>query len=195
MVASYGQDVGRRRVGAAFLVAVLCVAGVGGTAAFAQIETAPPGIVPEFETPAPTPVPTVATPAPTLSPLDVDVNVGGLAAAGLLFFVVALGFTVLMFVCLWRLFTKAGEPGWASIVPIYNSIVLLKISGKPWWWILILWLVIPAIIAQIDLAHNFGKTTAFGVGLILLPFLFFPILAFGDAQYQRGPESEPAPVA
>jgi len=85
-------------------------------------------------------------------------------------------------------FTKAGKPGWASIIPIYNAIVLLEIAGKPIWWIVLLFIplvnFIVIIIVVIDLAKNFGKGTGFGLGLAFLPFIFYPILGFGDAKYR-----------
>jgi hypothetical protein len=85
--------------------------------------------------------------------------------------VVWLAFAVFLFASLWKVFTKAGQPGWAAIVPIYNIIVWLRIIGRPWWWILLL--VIPIVnivvlfIVSIDLAKSFGRSTAFGVGLAL----------------------------
>lgn len=92
----------------------------------------------------------------------------------------------------WKIFVKAGEPGWAAIVPIYNIIVFLKIIGKPVWWIVLFLIPIVnfviAIIASIELAKCFGKSTGFGIGLAFLGFIFAPILAFGDATYQ-GPAS------
>lgn len=103
--------------------------------------------------------------------------------------IVYLGLIALMIVGLWKVFTKAGEPGWASIIPIYNAIVLLKIAGKPWWWIF--GLIIPiislivSILVGIDTAKNFGKGAGFGLGLALLPFIFYPILGFGDARFRR----------
>ena len=103
---------------------------------------------------------------------------------GMLFMLV---FIVLMVASLWKVFTKAGEPGWASIVPIYNTIVILKIAGKPWWWFILFMIplvgIVMMIIAVIALAKNFGKGAGFALGLIFLPFIFFPILAFGDAKY------------
>jgi len=88
----------------------------------------------------------------------------------------------------WKVFVKAGKPGWAAIVPIYNVIVLLEIAGKPLWWILLFFIplvnLIMAIIVGIAVAKNFGKSDAFGIGLGLLGFIFYPILGFGDAQYQ-----------
>ena len=88
----------------------------------------------------------------------------------------------------WKIFVKAGEPGWAVLVPIYNIIVLLKIADKPVWWIILFFIpiisLIPAIMVPLAIAEKFGKSVGFGVGLILLGFIFYPILAFGDAQYQ-----------
>lgn len=87
----------------------------------------------------------------------------------------------------WKVFEKAGQPGWASIIPVYNTILLLRIADKPWWWIFLL--MIPflniyfLIIISIDVAKNFGKGTGFGLGLAFLGFIFYPILGFGSAQY------------
>ncbi len=100
---------------------------------------------------------------------------------------IGLAFIVLMIVSVWKVFVKAGEPGWASIVPIYNAIVYLKIAGKPLWWIILL--IIPfvnfiiLILVALGLAKNFGKGGGFAVGLLLLGFIFLPILAFGDAKF------------
>lgn len=89
--------------------------------------------------------------------------------------------------CLWRVFIKAGKPGWAAIVPIYNILVELEIVGRPWWWLLLMFVpvvnVVIGIIVLLDLAKVFGKSSGFGVGLIFLAFIFIPILAFGDARY------------
>lgn len=91
----------------------------------------------------------------------------------------------------WRIFEKAGKPGWASLIPIYNIIILLEIIGKPWWWLLMIIFVplaniIFAIWMTNLLAKSFGKSEGFTVGLIFLGFIFYPILAFGDAKY-NGP--------
>jgi hypothetical protein len=109
--------------------------------------------------------------------------------------VIALVFFVLIIASLWRIFTKAGQPGWASIIPIYNAYILLKIAGKPGWWLILL--IIPfvnliiVILMSLGLAQNFGKGAGFGIGLAFLNFIFLPILAFGDARYQ-GPAPTPA---
>jgi hypothetical protein len=97
---------------------------------------------------------------------------------------------VAIIVGFWKVFTKAGKPGWAAIIPIYNLIVLLEIAGKPLWWIILFFIpvvnLIAAILVGLGVAKNFGKSDAFGVGLGLLGFIFYPILGFGDAQYHAG---------
>ena len=109
-------------------------------------------------------------------------------AAGLVFIVLYLGGVLLTFAGLWATFAKAGKPGWACIVPIYNVIVLLEIAGKPLWWILLYLIpfvnLIVAILISIDVAKKFDKGAGFGVGLAFLPFIFYPILGFGDARYR-----------
>jgi hypothetical protein len=119
---------------------------------------------------------------------------GGAAAAGIgaTGLIIWLAFVVLMIASMWVVFTKAGEPGWAAIIPIYNYVVLDRIAGRPAWWVL-LWLFlapIPYIIVSLDIAKRFGKGAGFGVGLIVLPFIFYPMLAWGGANYQGA-----APVA
>jgi hypothetical protein len=95
---------------------------------------------------------------------------------------------IIQIAAMWKVFEKAGKPGWAAIVPIYNVIVILDIAGKPWWWILLCLIpfvnIVVLIIVYISLARNFGKGVGFALGLIFLSFIFFPILAWGDAQYQ-----------
>jgi hypothetical protein len=91
----------------------------------------------------------------------------------------------------WRVFTKAGKPGWAAIIPIYNTIVMLQVAGKPFWWIFLFLIpianLVVYILMQAGVAKNFGKGTGFALGLILLNPIFLPILAFGSAQYQPQP--------
>lgn len=100
---------------------------------------------------------------------------------------------ILMIAGMWKTFSKAGQPGWAAIIPIYNMIVLCQVAGRPIWWFLLLLICFPIfyIIICIDIAKRFGKGGGFAVGLILLPFIFFPMLGFGSAQYQGAPPSIP----
>jgi len=100
---------------------------------------------------------------------------------------IRLAIIVLMIVSMWQIFTKAGQPAWASIIPFYNLYILLKIAAKPGWW-LILFLIplvnlVFAFLLCLAVAEKFGKSTGFAVGMFFLPFIFYPILAFSDAQY------------
>ena len=109
---------------------------------------------------------------------------GGSPVPGIIGLLVGL----LIIVAMWKVFTKAGQPGWAAIIPIYNLYIWCKIVGRPWWWILLMLIpivnFIVAIVLSIDLAKSFGKGAGFGIGLALLGVIFFPILGFGSAQYQ-----------
>jgi hypothetical protein len=104
-----------------------------------------------------------------------------------LFIVAALVLTAVLVAAIWRVFEKAGQPGWGCLIPIYNLFLLVRIGGKPDIWVLLL--LIPAvgfivgILLAIEVAKRFGQGTGFGVGLALLPWIFYPILGFGDARY------------
>jgi hypothetical protein len=95
---------------------------------------------------------------------------------------------LLLIASLWKVFTKAGEAGWQCLIPLWNVYLLVKISGKPWWWFLLLFIPVVNLIVYIlvftGLAARFNKGVLFGLGLFFLGFIFFPILAFGDAEYQ-----------
>ncbi len=103
------------------------------------------------------------------------------------FMIVMLAIGVLIIASVWKVFTKAGQPGWAAIVPIYNGIVMLQIVGRPLWWILLMMIpfvnIVIGIMVAIDLAKSFGQSAGFGIGLIFLGFIFFPMLGFGSARY------------
>jgi hypothetical protein len=106
-----------------------------------------------------------------------------------LFFFLALLllFVVIPIAATWQIFVKAGQPGWAALVPVYNLVILLKIVQRPIWWLVLLFVpfvnfVVPLILMY-DLARVFGKGVGFTVGLILLGPIFLALLAFGEAQY------------
>lgn len=112
------------------------------------------------------------------------------------FMYVFIAIAIFMTVAQWMVYSKAGQPGWAVLIPIYNIIVYMKIINKPWWWMFgILLGIIPFVGAILVLVYAvyvthllstaFGKGAGFTVGLILLPIVFYPILAFGSAQYQN----------
>ena len=124
---------------------------------------------------------------------------GGNAAIPTIVWLLGLLWLVLVVVGFWKVFTKAGQPGWAAIIPIYNWLVSLRIIGRPWWWLL-LWLFVPIvawvvyIIMMLDLAKSFGRGVGFGIGLILFPAIWGLILGFGDSQY-RGQVAGPNAIA
>lgn len=94
---------------------------------------------------------------------------------------------VIVTVSLWKIFIKTGHDGWKSIIPIYNLYIIQKIINKPWWWIILMFIPFIGMIWTIWttnlLAKSFDKDEAFTVGLVLLPFIFYPKLAFGDNVY------------
>ena len=89
---------------------------------------------------------------------------------------------------MWKTFQKAGQPGWAAIVPIYNIVVLMRIARKPGWWVLLCLIpivnIIVIVIVSLEVAKNFGKGTGFGLGLAFLSPIFYGILGYGGARYQ-----------
>ncbi|MES2216125.1 MAG: DUF5684 domain-containing protein [Patescibacteria group bacterium] len=114
---------------------------------------------------------------------------GNLLFAAPLLFVIWLAVLLLIVISYWKVFSKAGQPGWASIIPIYNIIVLFRITNRPWWWFFLFlipivnWVIM--IILMNDLAKSFGKGLGFTLGLIFLSIIFFPILAFGGSTYTK----------
>ncbi len=108
-------------------------------------------------------------------------------AIGAIMLLVWLGLIVVIIAGIWKVFVKAGKPGWAALVPIYNIIVMLEIVGRPLWWFVLLLIpivgIVIAIIISIDMAKSFGKGTGYGIGLALLGPIFYPMLGFGDAKY------------
>ena len=115
----------------------------------------------------------------------------GAAAGGGVSSIVGLLVAVLVIAGMWKVFTKAGKPGWAAIIPIYNTIVLLQIAGKPVWWFLLFFIpivnIVIAVMVMIAIAKAFGKGTGFALGLLFLSPIFIPILGFSDAQYTGAP--------
>jgi hypothetical protein len=114
---------------------------------------------------------------------------GAATGVGVLVYVVI---AVIEIAALWTVFTKSGNKGWPAIIPILNTLVLLKIVKRPLWWIILLLIpcvnIVVFIIVLIDLAKAFGKGTGFTVGLVLLEPIFILILGFGSSQYQLDPD-------
>lgn len=110
------------------------------------------------------------------------------SGSGGIVLVAVLAVTIVSFAGLWKTFEKAGEPGWAAIVPIYNLYIMVKISGNAWWWVILSFIPVINLIATvkigIDIAGKFNRGVLFGLGLTLLSFIFYPILGFGSYQYR-----------
>ena len=126
-----------------------------------------------------------------MSDLGIDSIIIGLISA---YFGVIILIVLVFIIAGWRLFSMAGKPGWAIIIPFYNLYIYTQIIQRPGWWILLyfsiaipavgaLALVFLSIVDQLRLAKVFGRSAGFGVGLILLGWVFFPILAFSGSQY------------
>ncbi len=114
--------------------------------------------------------------------------------------VVYLAVVVLMLASMWKIFTKAGKPGWAAIVPIYNIIVLLEVVGRPIWWFVLMLIPFVNIVVWIIVLHDLSKVFGKGVGMtllnIFLPFIGYPMLAWGAVTYTKpATPSGAAPVA
>ena len=100
-------------------------------------------------------------------------------------------FAAVMIAAMWKLFTKAGKPGWAAIIPIYNMVVVLELIGRPIWWIALFFIpfvnFLVGVVVTLELAKSFGKDMLFGLGMLFFGIIFTPILGFGSARYQ-GPQ-------
>jgi len=118
----------------------------------------------------------------------------GAAVAGV-FLLVILFVSLLVAVAtiagMWKTFAKADKPGWAAIVPIYNVYVMIQIGDNEWWWLLLLLVPIVNIYAQYKIfkgvSEAFGEGLGITLGLFFLPFVFFPILGFGEFEYVGPP--------
>lgn len=126
--------------------------------------------------------------------MDVTIGQGAAAggAVGAIMGLVQLAIGILMLISIWKVYVKAGKPGWAAIVPIYNVIVMLQIAEKPLWWIVLFFVPIANLIVGIltlaGVAKAFGRGAGTVVGLIFLPFVFWPMLGFGSAEYEGAGE-------
>jgi hypothetical protein len=124
-----------------------------------------------------------------------DVNTGALFTAVLISSLIGYALAVIP---IWAIFVKAGEPGWQALIPIWNTVVLLKIVGKPVWWIILFFIPIVNIVFVILTMHalslSFGHGAGFTVGLIFLSLIFYYILAFDSSRYQGAAGYSAAPV-
>jgi len=114
---------------------------------------------------------------------------------GVILVLVYLAVIVLTIAGLWAVFAKAGQPGWAAIVPIYNSYVLVLIAEKPIWWFIMFFIpcvgIVFYVLALIEVCKRFDKGAGYAIGMLLLPFIFFPMLGFGSAQYAPAAPAQP----
>jgi hypothetical protein len=113
---------------------------------------------------------------------------GGLLAVGGTMMLVMLVVAVLAIIGIWKVFVKAGQPGWAILVPLYNVYILLKIAGRPGWWLLLMIIplvnIVIAALVAIDIAKAFGQSAAFGILLLfLLSGIGYVILGYGNYKY------------
>ncbi len=119
--------------------------------------------------------------------LNLTVATSSQADAGLVAPIVMLAILITVIAGIWRVYSKAGQPGWGVLIPIYNVYLMCKIAHRPGWWLLLMFVpivnLIIAITLSIGIARNFGKGAGFGLGLAFLGFIFYPILGFGGAQY------------
>lgn len=111
----------------------------------------------------------------------------GSSSGSLIANIVSLVVVVLLIAAYWRIFSKAGQPGWAAIIPIYSTFVLLRVVGRPWWWFIMLLIPVVNIIFIIilvnDLSKSFGHGIGYTLGLLFLSLIFIPVLGFGGSQY------------
>ena len=114
-----------------------------------------------------------------------EISTGPSIVFWIFYFIIA----IFMIIVQWKIYVKAGKPGWGCIVPIYSIILMLEIADRPIWWIFLMLIpfvnFIIAIIIALDIAKAFGKETGFGIGMILLPIIFYTILAFDSSEYQE----------
>jgi Family of unknown function (DUF5684) len=130
---------------------------------------------------------------------DADAAAGGIMAGLVIYLVVVLVIAVITIIGMWKVFEKAGQPGWAAIVPFYNMYILNSEIAKkePMWFILYIvgavicgpLALIAIIVINLAVAEKFGKGAGYGIGLSFLPFIFYPMLGFGSARYRGGRRS------
>jgi Family of unknown function (DUF5684) len=99
-----------------------------------------------------------------------------------------LAIVVIDIAAIWKVFQKAGLPGWGVLIPFYNVYLFLKVAGRPGWWLILFLIplvnVVIWVAVSIDIAKNFGKGAFFGLGLLFLGYIFYPVLGFSDDRYQ-----------
>lgn len=124
----------------------------------------------------------------TVTTTTVDADSWMSSGAGMFVLLLILALSVFIIASMWKIFTKAGRPGWAAIVPIYNTLQLIWTAGKPWWWFLLMLIPVVNLVVVIALYYNlakaFGKGIGFTILLLILPVIGLPMLAWGNATYR-----------
>jgi hypothetical protein len=136
-----------------------------------------------------------------LESLAQEMDGGALAV----WWVLALAFWVVYIIAGWKVFEKAGQAGWKVIIPIYNIYIMLKIVGRPGWWLILFLIplvnIVVWIILLVDMSKSYGHGVGFALGLIFLGWIFWLILGFGESRYLgpsapgAAPMQPPAPPA
>jgi hypothetical protein len=117
------------------------------------------------------------------------------SGGGGILFLIYLAVWIVNIVGYWIVFRKADQPGWAAIIPIYSTIVLLRVVGRPWWWLLLLWLPPLYVIVYLDLAKSFRRSLWFGIWMAMfLSIILVPVIAFGASRYHGAAGEEPWPT-
>lgn len=129
-----------------------------------------------------------------ISNLSAGSHVSGAAVAAYFIFLGVL--VILQIIGFWKVFVKAGRPGWAALIPFYNLYTECKVAKRPGWWLILFFIpfvnIVVWFIVAIDIAKNFGKGTGFGVLLAIFPMIVALVLGFGSAQYSDGAQPQVA---
>lgn len=127
----------------------------------------------------------------TIQPAATQAAANSMASliVSLIMALIATAVLAIVIVSMWKVFKKAGQPGWAALIPIYNTYIVIKIADKPVWWLLLLFIpyvnIVFLFLIVVGVAKAFGKSGVFGVFMLgFFGFIGYPMLAFGDAQYQ-----------
>ena len=96
---------------------------------------------------------------------------------------------IILYASLWIIYTKANQPGWSAIIPVYDIYIWTQVVNRPWWWTILFFIppitIIVYIIMLNDLSNRFGQNAWFTLGLLFLPIIFLPVLAFGEYEFDR----------
>jgi len=128
----------------------------------------------------------------TIDPTVTTTAAAGFGIAMLLYVLFWLAVAVVTIVAMWKIFVKAGQPGWAAIIPIYNMYILLKIIGRPAWWLLLFFIplvnIVVSVIIALDLGKAFGKDPVYSIILLwFFSIIGYLMLGFGKDKYVGAP--------